>query len=452
MAYSSKSWRSTKCLDKIGEHSPILSELSDIKLYLKHKPKKLNYFQEKALQNASHLPIEIIRHFYKYLDMPKITYTTSMDIIVNNKHIPWDMGALITKKDIRMIHTKCFPNLNWNYYSLTINELDKTNILKYPDLKWDKEAILNLDLKLFWTNDLIKLLYMYPDLNWNWESITFIIPLENIADNYSLKWNYTILNDLIIQTAKVDILTKIILLFQKDLLDWKVLTDKVSWNFISKYPNLNWNYYKKDICESTEDCLDCLNKLSIFELKKLKNKNLNWAKITLVFDWNIIYNNPDIPWDIPTLHIDTPIWFIINTTYDWDMKAITKLYKKDWEIIFRNPSIKWDENEIVQSDCKTDLIFLNKYKHLNWDWDFYSEKIDYKEIINYPNLPYNWKVITQRNDISASFAFNFLDKEWKLQNFTKETDKNIILLKSIISLKEIFICNISTIIFTYLQI
>jgi hypothetical protein len=452
MENSLKSWRSNDKLsnDKLSNDKLSNDKLSNDKLS-NDKPKKLNFFQVKSLQNATQLPIEIVRHFYKYLDMSVITYTTSMDIIVSNKHIPWDMGALITKKDIRMIHTKCFPNLNWNYYSLTINELDKSNIFKYPDLKWDKNAILNLDLKLFWTNDLIKLLYVYPDLKWDWVEITSIIPLNIIANNHSLKWNYTILNNLIIQSLNVDIIEIIILFFQRDLLNWEILTNKVSWNFICRYPNFNWNYFEKYLYDYTNEYSDC-SIISISELKKLKNKSLNWAKITLVFDWTTVYNNPDIPWDIQTLHICTPIWFIYNTSYDWDMKVITKIYKKDYEVIFTNPSIKWDENEIVQSDSKINLFFLNKYKHLNWDWNFYSDKIDYEEIINYPDLKWDWGVITRRNDIPASFAFNFLDKEWKLQNFTNETDKNIILLKSIISLKEIFICNISTIIFKYLQI
>ena len=457
-----KSWRRSENVDEK------VIPISSFSTYKKPKQKKpntqgLTYFQEKALKNASNLPIEIIRHFHNYTDMSKITKATPIDIIIKNKHLPWDKNVLINKIDVRMKHTTHFSDLNWNYYDLTFHEPDKCNIAKYSDLPWDIKAIESLNVSSFCDNHLIFLLNKYKNIKWNWENATNILSLNTIIINSSLPWTYHVINNKLSLNDDKDIIETASISLPTHLINWKIITQKVSWDFVSNNPNLPWEYAEKNICKCDKICI---NNISLDNLKILKTKPLSWVKITHIFDWYCIYANQHLPWDEKTLiDLSTPIWFIRNTKYNWNMKIITHNAKQNWRDILENPDIKWDEEEmiidnkeiIVNNDDDNDdgdnvyihppIELLSIYKHLKWNWDKYSEKILCSEIQAYSTLPWNWQIIIGRKDISVSFAIRFPEKEWVYENFIDIFSHDKIYLKMLIVLKKYFYSTVALIIF-----
>ena len=431
--------------------------ISSFSTYNRPKQKKnnthgLTYFQIKALKNSCNLPIEIIRHFHNYTDMSKITKTTPIDIIIKNKHLPWDKNMLLNKIDVRMIHTTHF-DIKWNYFNLTINEPDKCNIAKYPDLPWDIKAIETLNVNNLCDDHLILLLNKYKNIKWNWKRATDILSLNTIMINSSLPWDYHIINVKLSLDYNKDIIETAVISLPSNLIDWEAITQKVSWDFISNYPNLPWDYPKKNICSCDNTCV---NIISLDNLKMLKTKPLNWVQITTIFGWERIYANQHFPWDEETLiDLSPPIWFIRNVKYNWDMKKITSVKKHNWHNILENPDIKWDEKEmIIDNDNDYDDVsnlppveLLSIYKHLKWNWNKYSKYTGWNNILEYPNLPWNWQIIIKRTDISFRFAIRFPEKEWVYDNFNNISSSEKILLKMLIVLKQYFNLSIALVIF-----
>lgn len=453
-------------IDKISwirtEKSDKKVPISSFSKYKKARPQNLNFLQKEALFNAINLPIEIIRRFHKYTNMSNITNTTPIDIIIQNKHLPWDKDVIVNKMDVRMIHTIHFSenfNLKWNYFNLTKNEPDKCNIAIYPNLPWDIKAIEDLNVDGLCNDHLLFLLNKYKNIKWDWQKATKNLSLNAIILNSSLNWDYNTINYKLLDINNKDIIEISLLSLPTNLIDWDVMTQKVSWDFISKYPNLPWNYKDKNICKCDDKCF---NIISLDNLKLLKTKPLNWEKISSIFTWECIYTNQYLPWDekVLTSAAYPPIWFVRNTKYKWDMKKITHNSKQYWKNILENPDIKWDEEEMIINN-DNDFIWdedepiintppielLYRYKNLKWDWDKYSEKIKCSDILDYSNLPWNWKIITNRKDISIGFALRFPEKSWLITNFSDILLSDKISLRILIVLKICFNQDIVSIIF-----
>lgn len=405
----------------------------------------ITFHQKKILKNATSLPLNIIEAFHKHLNMKIITQTTPMAIIIKNTRIPWNKKELVKKKDLRMEHTPYF-NLKWNYYKLTIDEPDKCNIAKHPELKWDTRALICINTDKLCNEHLIAILNRYPDLNWNWSSLTRKIPIKDIINNMSLSWN---INEVIDRLEDLEEEYRTLVLFRlpHDKIDWKKMTICTSWSMIAKYPDLPWSFKDKYSCECETNCN---NKLTLWILKKLKNKQLDWKNITEFMIYKsieTIYNNQDIPWDEKTIvdnFRDIPFWFIYNTKYNWDNRKVTM--RVSWTTVLTYPNYNWDFDAMPKTSCIPNVWILSKYPDLDWDWDRYSSVFNYDDIMNYNTLKWNWNIIANRSDIPFWFALRFIHKKWNANNILG-TESNKDIFKTLTILKNNFDLDVSLIIF-----
>jgi hypothetical protein len=409
-----------------------------------NRPSVLTSKQKRSLKDATSLPVSIIRNFHMYLDMRKITKTTPISVIVSNRLFPWDKRELVKKKDLRMIHTTYF-DLNWDYYKLTISEPDKCNIAKYPDLKWDEKAIESIGHNVYCKNHLLSILIRYPTLNWNWYSLTSNMSLGIILKNMSLPWDNGAISDLLQAENDEECRMRVILKLSSNIIDWKRMTMITKWKTIGKYPELPWCYKYKHCCDCGEQCKYYL---PLWVLRKLKNKPLDWEHITKCISYDTIYANKDIPWDEKTITSDiesVPTWFVMNTDYNWDTKAITK--NSSWVTINDYPEFNWDENEMVSDEIDLPPVeILTRYPKVNWNWERYSREFSYADILNYKFLPWKWDVIVSRTNVPFYFAMEFRDKKWICDNMCADASETNI-IRTLTFMKETFSTDISLIIF-----
>ena len=375
--------------------------------------------QLNALKNSTSLPVSIIRSFHEFLDMKVLTNTTPIQKIINNKFLPWDMSVIIHKKDIRMIHTQHF-NINWDYYKLTIEEPDVCNIARNPHLNWDPAAIELISIYKYCDEHLLFIIKKYNKINWNWKLLTIKLNLEDILKNISLPWCYIIIMEKLLKIdIKSELFISILFNVNHTKLNWKKISDYVSWDFISNFQSLPWVYVDKDICQCEK--INCNNCLDLYNMKKLKSKPLDWKKITNITSYLTIYSNPEIPWDEETIikfKHDPPLWFIEKTNYKWDMKEITK--KSKWEDIYKNRNIKWDLDEfVIFSDIIPTIDILCQYPNLKWDWDKLSQLCLFNDIITHTTFPWNFEIIKKRNNIPFKFILTFPEKNWMDSNIIK---------------------------------
>ena len=427
-----------------------ITPISSFRDYKNSSSKYMNIEQLKALQNATSFPINMIGKFQMYLNMSKITETTPIYLIIQNKHLNWDKNIIANKIDVKMINTVNFPDVKWNYKNLTLDESNKCNIVKNPNLPWCNEAIESINMHELCPYHLILFLNKYQNLNLNWIDATRIIELDIIIINSSLKWNFDILNDKLEESNDINIKQLAILSLPSKLINWKVMTNLIPLEFISKYPNLPWDYYNKIFCKHCKDCGNCI---SLNILKKIKNQNLNWDKITILFDFEVIYANQNLQWsETKLIELKAPIWFIRKINYKWDMRYVTSYSKQKWNIIMENLDIKWDLEELVNdNDNDNDNIIpveiLEIYKDLKWNWDKYSDIIIFSKIQDYHHLPWNWNIIKNRKDIPIDGALSFPEKDWVFENFLNLSNDECIKLKILIELKKSFNLSISLLIF-----
>jgi hypothetical protein len=309
-----------------------------------------------------------------------------------------------------MIHTKYF-NLKWNYYKLTHEEPDVCNIAKCLDLNWDITALQEIRINQFCNQHLLIIIYKYNKIKWNWEDITIKYDLEDILKNLTLNWHYPTISE---KLLKVDIKSELFISALYNLnhsnLDWGLITNHVNWDFIGNYTDLPWVYNNKIICQCESICN---RHLYLYTIKKLKSKPLNWKKITEIESYETIYANPELPWDEEVLigGSYTPLWFVIATNYNWDMKRVTK--NSSWAEIRMHPSIKWDPDELVilHDNSIPPIDAIRRFSKLKWDWDKLSEFYNFDYIIAY-RLPWNWEIVKKRNYIPFIFLTTFPEKSW----------------------------------------
>ena len=411
---------------------------------------RLNYNQLDALKRSTNLPISIIRNFHMHIDMNKITKTTPIEVIVRNKFLPWNNKVLLNKKDVRMIHTKYF-NLKWDYYRLTIEEPDKCNISIFPKLNWDEKAIEKLGVNIYCDKHLMFILKKYPHIKWDWVNATRKISLETIVANPSFPWDVTGLMRKLDDKSNSSLLITAIITLPRDLINWKNITELVTWKVVAIYPHLPWDFKEKHCCACGHPCP---NFIPLWALRKLKHKPLNWHQITINVSFKTIYENRDIPWDNDAIINrnceNIPYWFIQATDYKWNMKNITK--RASWDDVLKYPNLKWNTEELSKAESKDPPLvqLLARYSDLKWDWDKYSGEFSYDDILNYSHLPWKWDIITKRNNIPFDFVMMFPSKNWKYESINAENEDSI-MVKSLQVLRETFTKDLSMIIYNKLH-
>jgi hypothetical protein len=159
-----------------------------------------------------------------------------------------------------------------------------------------------------------------------------------------------------------------------------------------------------------------------------KNSNITWEIIknnpTIPWNWPNISENKNITWDIILNNLDKP-WF-------WDLISLNK--NITWDIIINNLDCPWDWNYLSRYKPITWCIIkqnINLFKQrLNWNLIGSNLKFDFEILKNLGlTVPWNFQNLSRSNIINWDIVIKYKDQDWDwdaLSN-SRNLDYNIIL-------------------------
>jgi hypothetical protein len=368
----------------------------------------------KQFEKLQIIPIEVILLFTDMVDMEKCSGTSSMEDIVNNLQLPWNYCIISKREDIDLhqleqLHTVC-PGQKWNRKKATLATFCFDEI---PSPYIDKDTIKHI------------IQYSSP------EHITDIIKrntntmesLENIEETKTIiTEKYRVSDELIIQNAISNI---------SHFLCFELLTHFVSWECISYNPGFSWNLYEKEIdIENRNTIHYCPPSI----LYKLKDKNINWEKITIYNNFNIITENPELPWEMQNFYdiidsneedlIDMTLFINMTPKLPWDMEILTVLFP--WNIINTNPTLPWDTKAFIKKEVsrhENPSIHIISLFHSFFDMKRVTEIYDINIISDTIHvIPWDTKSIFIRTNIPFSIFLQKPKEKWLMENIFIKTD------------------------------
>lgn len=111
------------------------------------------------------------------------------------------------------------------------------------------------------------------------------------------------------------------------------------------------------------------------------------------FDFSWVRKFPYKEWSWYSMHL------IDGFTLDW----IREFPDKEWSWMdFRN----------------FPLTFINEFKHKDWNWDELSKHAKIDDIRKYPNLPWNWSIVTIYSPIQVNDIIKNDHLPWDIENLS----------------------------------
>lgn len=111
------------------------------------------------------------------------------------------------------------------------------------------------------------------------------------------------------------------------------------------------------------------------------------------FDFSWVRRFPDKQWSWYSMH------YVEGFTLDW----IREFPDKGWS---------WHEFR------KFPLSFVNEFKHKDWNWNELSKKVQIGDILKYPDLPWNWSIVTIYSPISVTDIIKNDHLPWDIENLS----------------------------------
>jgi hypothetical protein len=165
--------------------------------------------------------------------------------------------------------------------------------------------------------------------------------------------------------------------------------------------NLDWEFLTKSISGS----------LPFLEEHPILHKYYNWKNITMDLTTNVKYRYCPNNRIIPILYPKLP----------WDSKVLTTNILKSHDA----------QSEINRytGPCNSCFRYIINYPDFPWDWDIVSSynNIDINFVINNPNLPWNWRIISLHKDIPVNFIETNYTFNWDWNYLTSKISLKFIL-------------------------
>ena len=299
-----------------------------------------------------------------------------------------------------------FPDTHWMWRKIAKNKNFRN---KYPDYFW-------------------KFVKNNPKKNWNfdWEYISYIVSAYEVKNYPNFPWSLSTLsrrinwsqsksrNKFIKKDSDWEAVSNTYHSHSQTFLykwDFGSITKYAPLDFISKHPELPWDYSKITICVygygKTYD-----RYLLFWDLvAHTPLKNWDWINISDYATWDFIRENPHIPWDYSILSNKTYIdWEYVDDHNNQNWNWYSFSYKKDIPLWFIKKYIATKPFRYEKISNKVDIETLNNYPDLEWNFkwahiDFYPEftnnsvynnpRICWDDIKNNPHLGWNYKYVHQ---------------------------------------------------------
>ena len=117
--------------------------------------------------------------------------------------------------------------------------------------------------------------------------------------------------------------------------------------------------------------------------------------------WDIIQRYSEIDWTYRCLSLYAPLDYIIEYT-----------------------ALPWDYN-IISERKDLDIEFIKLYKD-NLNWKLISENVDMSDVINNPELPWNWKAISSNKKVTQDDLIENPQCEWDYSKLSNHIDINFV--------------------------
>lgn len=171
--------------------------------------------------------------------------------------------------------------------------------------------------------------------------------------------------------------------------------------FISKNPNLNWEF----IC-------------------KYINQQWDWSYLTTVMPLKIITENPSYPWSYINLCLNSELtWDYIkkNINENWNWFLLSSHICITLDIVKQTPNLNWNESELTKNPNITIEHIKNNLREFKWDWAtiVFNPNITQKQIEENEFLPWRWYIIFKFMKLDNRFLDKYAHKiypEYSLRN------------------------------------
>lgn len=332
----------------------------------------------------------------------------------------WPLVNLSSKPYFTFEILQAYPQGDWNFRILSMrNEFSIEWVDEIPDAPWDFKAISkNMKLELSWVKK-------YPDQDWDFSQIGRFISLdfewtESFPD---APWNFSVITPNI-----------------KDYAKW-----------IEKYPTANWEY--SIILKQPDMTLDLLKiipeeKLDFDILSANYKLNLEWLKAFPDKPWHFhllsVHKNLTLKWIDTFAEANWCFWCFhaerqeslgfnrsktkklgVRPGYngrlssseriETGLTSINDFYRnkfgKEW--FYKYPDLDWDYS-IITTYIAHDLTFLEKYPNKPWDFKKLSKSIMVTTALlqTYPDAPWDFENMAKNYNIKLEWIDMFDTQKW----------------------------------------
>lgn len=358
----------------LDENDIPTSIMSIVYLNMKHKHRNKNFIETlwkrvHALIIKNHLEDDTILFFW-------LSYYMTWDIIQKHPEFHWNTSNVSANSSITWDIVLQNPSYDWNFKYMSTNENITVDIVKqYPE----PYKILTT------TPENAKQQTKY---NWCMSSMTYHTPLETILENMFYNWDFM----------------------------W--LGERVPFEVILKYPEIDWGNYEistnpnikiEDVISHPElkwdmDCLAYNPSITIEDLKKHPEININ--KKYFSYNTNItektMEENPNFPWSYDCLseNPNIPLSYILNhPEKNWDYSKIT----------YTNLDMTYDILEKWLKEKKVKLTYLTSNTFINPKCVI-REKEEYLDAYKK-----HYSILQQVHEEMIDVLYNY-DNSWYFEN------------------------------------
>lgn len=327
----------------------------------------------------------------------RITDSVSIDFLRSNINANWDWCRL-TQRVYKTINLKAMGNASWidNWdWNFLSDSLDIDSILEYAESyarKWNWVTILKrLEYDRLCENldKIVAILSELEDSTSEWEALSTQLPTPQLIEMVASRkdeiyhWNYCDLYNRADFDAK-DYLAKHI--------------DDIQWELFSSSSAVNRLFAKTGTS---------------------KTQSL-WIRI-----YSDIVNNENYNWNFKSLsHLDNilrlPRLFMIDKDWDWEYVSecatwISTEKNKDYYFWKFKSNLSFPKLSLRRDIGLTQQV-IAKTEQMGWDWNALvnneSVIFDFAYIKKHQDKPWNWALLSSRDDLDFAVVTELREKPW----------------------------------------
>lgn len=210
-----------------------------------------------------------------------------------------------------------------------------------------------------------------------------------------------------------------------------MIKSKLNWSYINNFNSFDNNRYDTcyDSCIGTKSTKQTIFELisiddltfahmrddyTIELLLKFPTKSWNWRELIKLYKWDFFIENHLIfNWTELLRYYDYQKEELISKLPDYLFVLLSE--KNINESIVKQYIHKpWD---FYKLELSFEFILNNFNK--NWNWNMFSSKRSWQDIMKYPNFQWNFKILALRKDINPLILYYFDSSIWNWRHFVR---------------------------------